>query len=91
MRRNALVVHRAHDPRMTTPWFGLHLPLYTFPDAPTVQIFDRVAEQARAAEDAGFTLVTPPDATSMIRADTGSYAARGAIVPFATRIFCRLG
>ncbi len=66
MRRDASVGHRAHDPGMTTPWFGLHLPLYTFPHAPTDQIFDRVAEQARAAEDAGFTLVTVMDHLNQI-------------------------
>ncbi len=52
--------------RMTTPWFGLHLPLYTFPGAPTAQIFDRVAEQARAAEAAGFGLVTVMDHLNQI-------------------------
>ena len=43
------------------PWFGLHLPSYTFPDAAPGQLFDRVVEQARAAEDAGFSLVTVMD------------------------------
>jgi F420-dependent oxidoreductase-like protein len=43
------------------PWFGLHLPLYTFPDVPAEQLFERVAEQARAAEKAGFSLVTVMD------------------------------
>jgi F420-dependent oxidoreductase-like protein len=43
------------------PWFGLHLPDYTFPDSPPDQLFDRVAEQARAAEAAGFSLVTVMD------------------------------
>jgi F420-dependent oxidoreductase-like protein len=43
------------------PWFGLHLPLYTFPESPPEQLFDRVAEQARAAEEAGFSLVTVMD------------------------------
>ena len=33
------------------PWFGLHLPDYTFPDTPPEQLFDRVVAQARAAED----------------------------------------
>ncbi|MGZ6299851.1 MAG: LLM class F420-dependent oxidoreductase [Candidatus Limnocylindria bacterium] len=44
-----------------TPWFGLHLPNYTFPDTPPERILDRVAEQARTAEAAGFTLVTVMD------------------------------
>lgn len=43
------------------PWFGLHLPSYTFPDTPTAQLFDRVVEQASAAEGAGFSLVTVMD------------------------------
>jgi F420-dependent oxidoreductase-like protein len=43
------------------PWFGLHLPNYTFPDSPPDQLFNRVAQQARAAEGAGFSLVTVMD------------------------------
>ena len=43
------------------PWFGLHLPLYTFPDTPPEQLFDRIVAQARAAESAGFNLVTVMD------------------------------
>jgi F420-dependent oxidoreductase-like protein len=43
------------------PWFGLHLPSYTFPGTPPERLFDRIAEQARAAEDAGFSLVTVMD------------------------------
>lgn len=43
------------------PWFGLHLPLYTFPDTPPEQLFDRVVAQAKAAESAGFSLVTVMD------------------------------
>jgi len=44
-----------------TPWFGLHLPLYTFPDTPDDRLFDRIVEQAQAAEAAGFSLVTVMD------------------------------
>jgi F420-dependent oxidoreductase-like protein len=51
---------------MTTPWFGLHLPNYTFPDTPPEQLFDRVVEQARAAEAAGFSLVTVMDHLNQI-------------------------
>src|SRR3954471_3389503 len=40
------------------PWFGLHLPLYTFPGTSSAQLFDRVVEQAQAAEANGFGLVT---------------------------------
>ena len=43
------------------PWFGLHLPLYTFPDSPDERLFDRVVEQAQAADQAGFGLVTVMD------------------------------
>ena len=43
------------------PWFGLHLPYYTSTDAPDERLFDRVVEQARAAEQAGFSLVTVMD------------------------------
>jgi F420-dependent oxidoreductase-like protein len=43
------------------PWFGLHLPNYTFPDTPPERLFDRVVEQARAAEAAGFSTVTVMD------------------------------
>lgn len=43
------------------PWFGLHLPNYTFDGTPAEHLFDRVVEQARAAEDAGFSLVTVMD------------------------------
>src|SRR5262245_44245066 len=42
-------------------WFGLHLPSYTHPDTPPEQLFDRVVEQARAAETAGFDVVTVMD------------------------------
>jgi F420-dependent oxidoreductase-like protein len=51
---------------MTTPWFGLHLPNYTFPDTPTEGIFDRIVAQARAAEAAGFSLVTVMDHLNQI-------------------------
>jgi len=42
-------------------WFGLHLPSYTHPETPPEQLFDRVVEQAKAAEAAGFDLVTVMD------------------------------
>jgi F420-dependent oxidoreductase-like protein len=50
-----------------TPWFGLHLPSYTFAGSAPEQLFDRVAEQARAAESAGFSLVTVMDHFYQIR------------------------
>ena len=49
------------------PWFGLHLPLYTFPDTPPERLFDRVVAQAKAAESAGFSLVTVMDHLYQIR------------------------
>jgi len=42
-------------------WFGFHLPSYTHPDTPPGQLFDRVVEQAQAAEAAGFRMVTVMD------------------------------
>jgi F420-dependent oxidoreductase-like protein len=42
-------------------WFGLHLPSYTHPDTPPERLFDRVVEQAQAAERAGFSQVTVMD------------------------------
>jgi len=44
-----------------TPWFGLHLPNYTFPDASPAQLFDRMVDQVRAAEGVGFSTVTVMD------------------------------
>jgi F420-dependent oxidoreductase-like protein len=43
------------------PWFGFHLPSYSHPDVPPERLFDRVVEQAQAAEAAGFELVTVMD------------------------------
>jgi F420-dependent oxidoreductase-like protein len=51
---------------MTTPWFGLHCPSYTHPDVPAAQLFDRTIAQARAAEVAGFSLVTVMDHLNQI-------------------------
>jgi F420-dependent oxidoreductase-like protein len=41
--------------------FGFHLPSFTFADATGPALFDRVVESARAAEAAGFDLVTVMD------------------------------
>jgi F420-dependent oxidoreductase-like protein len=43
------------------PWFGLHLPSYTFPNSRPDTLFERLIEQVRAAEEAGFGLVTVMD------------------------------
>jgi F420-dependent oxidoreductase-like protein len=48
-------------------WFGLHLPSYTHPDTPPERLFDRVAEQAKTADEAGFRLVTVMDHLYQIR------------------------
>ena len=42
-------------------FFGFHMPNYTFPGVPDDKLFDRVVEQATAAEAAGFDLVTVMD------------------------------
>src|SRR5476651_2697376 len=49
------------------PFFGLHLPNYTYPGVPDEQLFGRVIEQAQAAEAAGFELVTVMDHFYQIR------------------------
>jgi F420-dependent oxidoreductase-like protein len=49
------------------PWFGFHLPSYTHPDVPPAQLFDRVVEQAKAAEASGFRLVSVMDHLYQIR------------------------
>jgi len=43
------------------PFFGYHMPSFTFQGAPEVGLFDRVVELAQAAENAGFDLVTVMD------------------------------
>jgi F420-dependent oxidoreductase-like protein len=43
------------------PWFSFHMPSYTFHGTPDAQLFDRVVELARAAEEAGFAQVTVMD------------------------------
>jgi F420-dependent oxidoreductase-like protein len=43
------------------PWFGLHLPNYSYADTPPERVFDRIVDLARAAEDAGFAQVTVMD------------------------------
>lgn len=43
------------------PLFGYHMPSYSFAGVPPEGLFDRVAQLARAAEDAGFDLITVMD------------------------------
>ena len=47
--------------------FGFHMPNFTYPGVPADRLFDRVVEQARAAEKAGFDLVTVMDHFYQIR------------------------
>src|ERR1700682_3929336 len=47
--------------------FGFHMPNYTFSGVPTDRLFDRVVGQAKAAEKAGFDLVTVMDHFYQIR------------------------
>ena len=49
------------------PFFGFHMPNYTSPGIPDDRLFDHVVEQARAAEAAGFDLVTVMDHLYQIR------------------------
>jgi F420-dependent oxidoreductase-like protein len=53
---------------MTTPWFSFHLPNYAFAETPPEHLFDRIVEQARAAEAAGFAQVTVMDHMNQIPA-----------------------
>src|ERR1700738_4433429 len=47
--------------------FGFHMPNFTFPGVPNDRLFDRVVENAKAAENAGFDLVTVMDHFYQIR------------------------
>jgi F420-dependent oxidoreductase-like protein len=47
--------------------FGFHMPNFTFPGVPNDLLFDRVVKNAKAAEDAGFDLVTVMDHFYQIR------------------------
>src|ERR1700737_920453 len=48
-------------------FFGFHMPTFTFPGVPNDRLFGRVAENAKAAENAGFDLVTVMDHFYQIR------------------------
>jgi F420-dependent oxidoreductase-like protein len=45
----------------TKPFFGLHLPNYTYPGVTDDQLFEHIASLASAAESAGFELLTVMD------------------------------
>src|SRR5260370_7216759 len=47
--------------------FGFHMPNFTYPGVPNDRLFDRVVQQAKAAEKAGFDLVTVMDHFYQIR------------------------
>jgi F420-dependent oxidoreductase-like protein len=47
-------------------WFGLHCPNYTFEDPAPERLFDQLLVQVRAAEDAGFAVVTVMDHLNQI-------------------------
>ncbi len=49
------------------PWFGYHIPSFTFPDTPPGGIFEHVVGLARSAEAAGFSLITVMDHFYQIR------------------------
>jgi len=49
------------------PWFGYHIPSFTFPGVAPAGIFDHVAGLAQAAETAGFDLITVMDHFYQIR------------------------
>ncbi len=77
-------------------WFGYHMPSFTFRDVPADKLFDHVVGLARAAEDAGFALVTVMDhfyQISGVGAETEpmleAYSALAALSQHTTRV--RLG
>src|SRR5579859_6826618 len=80
-------------------FFGFHMPNFTFPGAEGSELFDRVVENARAAEAAGFNLVTVmdhfyqirgvgPETEPMLEAYTtlGALAARTSRIRLATLV-----
>lgn len=52
---------------MAAPFFGYHMPNYSFPGVPALGLFDHVTGLAQAAEAAGFDLVTVMDHFYQIR------------------------
>ena len=49
------------------PFFGYHMPSFTYPDVPGERLFDRLVELVQAAESAGFDMVTVMDHFYQIR------------------------
>lgn len=58
--------HQEVSPGMAA-FFGFHMPNYTYPGVSTDRLFDRVAERVKAAESAGFDMVTVMDHFYQIR------------------------
>ncbi|MGA2873514.1 MAG: LLM class F420-dependent oxidoreductase [Candidatus Dormibacteria bacterium] len=52
---------------MAAPFFGYHMPTYSFPGVTDDALFDHLAHLALAAEDAGFDMVTVMDHFYQIR------------------------
>jgi F420-dependent oxidoreductase-like protein len=75
------------------PFFGYHMPSYTFAGVPDTRLFDRVVELAQSAETAGFDMVTVMDHFYQIGA-AGSvdepmlegYTALGALAVCTSRV-----
>src|SRR5436190_10819483 len=72
--RERFPVHRQGNGRSPAPivlgmaaFFGFHMPTFTFRGVSNDRLFDRVVENAKAAERAGFDLVTVMDHLYQIR------------------------
>ena len=52
---------------MARPFFGYHMPLFTFPGVPDEQLFEHIVGLVQAAEKAGFDMVTVMDHFYQIR------------------------
>src|SRR5436189_2015426 len=72
--RERFPVHRLGNGRSPAPilvgmaaFFGFHMPTFTFRGVSNDRLFDRVVENAKAAERAGFDLVTVMDHLYQIR------------------------
>jgi len=52
---------------VSKPFFGYHMPLFTFPGVPDDQLFEHLVRVVQAAEQAGFDMVTVMDHFYQIR------------------------
>jgi len=84
---------------LARPFFGYHMPLFTFPGVPDDQLFEHLVSLVQAAEKAGFDMVTVmdhfyqirgvgPEEASMLEAYTllGGLAARTSRVRLGTMV-----